>query len=386
MTHAQKDADLWPWVCPCGRINKKQATACALCQTHWSKGRRHDTTPRMYQWQQNEDWDWNSGWNQGDASHAAQSPRGRSKGKPGKSPRKRSAGRKGQGKGMPPEQTGKGKFGEASTDLAQPSPFNVSAKGGQPALAQQPWPAFETMSFGPFPVSNPGIAASNVSPFPVAASAAPVTPSLGSTTPASSNNIEMAAALRNAYKDKPVPPEVQEILDRADQELGRNNIKALHSATAALGRAQKKLREVVTMRNSQRLMWTKHVTEAVAIWENQLESYRIGQAQLTEQAVFARMEVGNARKQIAELSARVDGSKAPEPPPAIVEETATEETDVEEQQLRAKLQEALKACASALGIEMPNAPHQTIHVIPDDDDQDRTSKRPRSLEPGHGSS
>eukprot|EP00435_Cladocopium_sp_Y103_P074719 s1005_g50.t1 len=377
MAHAQKEADLWPWVCPCGRINKKQAITCALCHTHWSQGKRHDTTPKVYQWQQSEDWDWTSNWNQsqGDSGRNAQSPRGRQKGQTGKSPRKRSARRK--GKGMPPETTSKGKFDESGPDAMQPSPLNASAKGGQATMTLQPWPSFEPMGFGPFPTSA---TAASASPFPAAAPVSATVPASGSTFQVPSSNIEMATAKR------------QSCSSRSSGNLGscRPRTGSQQHQSPAFGYHQfRPCSEEAQGGCEHAQLSTSYVDQAHHRSSGDLGE-SAGELSFSSSTAHGTgcvcsNEVGTAHKQIAELSARVDGSKAPEPPPAIVEENATEETDLEEQQMRSRLQDALKACASALGVEMPTAqPQAEIQIIPDDDEGDRVNKRQRSTDPGRG--
>ena len=77
------------------------------------------------------------------------------------------------------------------------------------------------------PDMTPSFNLPRMSPFPDPSAAA------SSVAAASSSSIaEMANALRNATR---TPPAMQEFLDRADQEQGKNNIKALRTATTSLG-------------------------------------------------------------------------------------------------------------------------------------------------------
>lgn len=108
---------------------------------------------------------------------------------------------------------------------------------------------------------------------------------------------------------------------------------------------------------------------------------------MTEQAGKAREDITAARQLIAELSAKAGGGPAPTPPPIREEEVATEDqADLEEQKLRGRLQDALKACASSLGVEPSPAQQQNqdITTVPSDGEDGPTAKRQRSLEPGSG--
>jgi len=181
------------------------------------------------------------------------------------SPRSRQA--KGKGKGK-----WKGK-GKTKGELAF-SPFG-SGKGAMPSLP--PWPAWETPEIG-------------ASPFQTAQSGK------GSTMQ------EMAVHLRQAYKEKETPSDVQAFLDKAEKEYSRNNIKSLHAATKNLDHAQKALRDAVNAKKEHRLQWTKHVSEGIKVLEAQLESYRVHQATLSEHASRAREEIETSRRILKEVS------------------------------------------------------------------------------------
>lgn len=106
---------------------------------------------------------------------------------------------------------------------------------------------------------------------------------------------DMAVHLRQAYKDKETPSDVQAFLDTAEKEYSRNNIKSLHAATKSLDHAQKALRDAANAKKEHRLQWTKHGSEGIKVWEAQLESYRVHQATLSEYASRAREEIETSR-------------------------------------------------------------------------------------------
>ena len=185
---------------------------------------------------------------------------------------------------------------------------------------------------------------------------------------------EMAAHLRQAYKEKEAPPDVQAFLDKAEKEFSRNNIKSLQAATKSLDHAQKALRDAVQAKKEHRLQWTKHVGDGVKIWETQLESFRVHQAALSEQASKARAEIELSRrilKEVSESSVKEGNLSIPQP---IQEETEDANTDnavdPEEQKLRDQLQGVLNACAGSLGLQATEVQIQEVS----DDDQHRTTK------------
>ena len=153
--------EAYPWVCPCGRLNKKSADVCAVCWGHWTKGKKHDVTPKpntyggTSQW--SESWDkWDSNWEQSQkwedwaetesVRQSSQSPRGRSQWQDTLSPRQRNA--KGKGKG-------KWKNKGMSKAEASGSPFG-QGKGGFAPLP--PWPAWNAPepSQSPFQAAQSG--------------------------------------------------------------------------------------------------------------------------------------------------------------------------------------------------------------------------------------
>ena len=350
--------ETFPWVCPCGRLNKKSAEVCVVCWGHWTKGKKHDVTPKQKtygdnsQWSESwENWDQSQEWEHwGEAEsvrQSSQSPRGRQQWQDTQSPRQRNV--KGKGKG---KWKGKGK----TKSEASGSPFG-QAKGGLAPLP--PWPAWN--------VPEP-----SQSPFQTAQSAK------------NSTMQEMAVHLRQAYKEKDnIPQEVQAFLEKADKEYSKNNIKSLHAATKNLDHAQKALREAVEAKKDHRLQWTKHVSEGIKVWETQLESYRVHQATLSEHASKARLEIEASRKILKEVSdsAVKEGNLSiPQPILEEAEDSNADHVDQEEQKLRDKLQGVLNACAGSLGLQV--GPDAQVQEVSDDDKETIPQhKRPRSVEP-----
>eukprot|EP00435_Cladocopium_sp_Y103_P009274 s5488_g2.t1 len=363
--------DSYPWICPCGRLNRKTAEYCAIstCHKHWSLGKMHDVTPKRsttYRWDETweqpnwreetwEDETWTDWEGQATPRKHAQSPRGRQPTQQDQSPRSRA---KGKGKA-------KGKSKRQDADIQAGHPFGKGSFASMP-----PWPTWDVTEAG-------------ISPFQSNAQ---------SSTPAAdpidlSSMQEAATHLRLAYKDPDSrPPEVQSFIERAEREANRSNIKSLHATTRGLDKAQKALQDAVTAKKEHRLHWTKHVSEGIKVWEAQLESYRVHQANLSEHAAKARAEITAARRNIQLLSDRAvtEGSAAiPQPIRAEAEDAVVDVLDdPDEQKLRKQLQGVLNACASSLGISVDQASEEKgVQEILSDNDEDKPSKRPRSAEP-----
>eukprot|EP00435_Cladocopium_sp_Y103_P022121 s4354_g5.t1 len=346
------DFETYPWVCPCGRLNRKTAFNCAICRKHWSFGKKHDVTPKKqkkmpYHWEEpwEENWDdqtweeetWDE-WKEPSTPRrqASQSPRGRQTPRTDQSPRSRAKGTKGKSKGKSKGKQ-KGQDGKAQAS----HPF------GKGSAAMPPWPTWDVTDAG-------------ISPFQ--SSSAAMTPELQEI-----NSMQEAAShLRLAYKDPDArPAEVQAFLDRAEREANRSNIKSLHATTRALDKAQKALQDAVSARKEHRLLWTKHVSEGIQVWESQLESYRVHQANLSEQAAKARAEIAAARRNIQNLS----------------DQAVTEGNVAIPQPIRAEAEDAITN-SLGLAVDTP-ADAQGVQEISEDegDKGDKPMKRPRSVEP-----
>ena len=352
--------EAYPWVCPCGRLNKKSSNLCVICWSHWTSGKKHDVTPKQPTYGSDKKWDsawndWDHGWESwsqqwDDAEsvgrQSSQSPRGRAFPQEDYSPRGRNHKGKGKFKG---KNKGKGK-----------SDTNVSPFGpGSGSSAQLP----------SWPVWNPP--ETSVSPFQSAQ------PTKNSTMQ------EMAVHLRQAYKEKEAPADVQAFLDKAEKELSRNNIKSLQAATKSLDHAQKALRDAVQAKKEHRLQWTKHVADGIKIWEAQLENFRVHQAALSEQASKARAEIELSRKvlkEVSENSVKEGNLSIPQPIQEETEDASTDNAvDQEEQKLRDQLQGILKACAGSLGLQATE--DQVQEVSDEERDSAPQQKRQRSAEP-----
>ena len=310
---------------------------------------KHDVTPKQKTYGGSNQWeDWSTWETWADADRSArqqsQSPRARQNRQGSYSPR----GRKGKGKN-------KGK-GKSKMEYSN-SPFGAG-KGGSAPLP--PWPVWNA----------PEVSAS---PFQSAQASK------------TSTMQEMAVHLRHAYKDSEPPSDVQAFLEKADKESSRNNIKSLQAATKSLDHAQKALRDAIAAKKEHRLQWTKHVGEGIKIWETQLESFRVHQAALSENATRARAEIESSRrilKEVSENTVREGGLSIPQPIQEESEDASQDNVaDPEEQKLRDQLQGVLNACAGSLGITVDSADSKVHDVSDEETDKIPASKRPRSIEP-----
>ena len=244
------------WKCyHCKRMNKRLADFCQSCGTHWE--------------QAIENWHW-IGADGGTPRQRSQSARrnGRAKSR-------------GDGKGKGKEKgkdKGKDKDKGKKDGLDQPfgplpTPFHYAPPSSTPSA---PWPSQETPSpFALAPVQSTGT---------------------------STSQQELVAALRKAYVDAPMPPEVKELVEKHESSGTRQITKDLHSATTLLGRAQRALKDAQQQRQTHRNAWLAHLTESMQLWEGQLEEFKRRQMALREAEQKASQDIASARSTIQQLN------------------------------------------------------------------------------------
>ena len=385
------ESELWPWRCTnCQRINKKQAMKCVICYAHWTSGTRHNTQPKQQpQHQENAGWndweEWSQEWDEwenGEGSRHWERSHSRSQSqtstKSAKSEnQKQHSSKKGKSKGK-----GKGRKGKFKDNA------NASLQSPFAPLAAElpPRPSLEN-------------AAANLMPTIPTTS----TPFMAAQANESiAQKREVVNALKNAYTDPVMMPQdtkdlilkMEADIERMEKEHSKATTKNLHSATTALGKAQKTLTEALEARRAHRSRWTKHVAEAAKTWEAQLHDYRLQQASLQEVAVKARMDIETARNAIQTLSSKATpATLAAMPSIAAITaeaEDLTLDADNEEETIQQQMQMVLQSCAASLGVEVTQSgaaksPSEMESDLADASKADQNrSKRPRSLEPFGG--
>ena len=185
---------------------------------------------------------------------------------------------------------------------------------------------------------------------------------------------EVVQALKNAYPDHAtVPPDTKDLIEKMEKDIeklekenSKSTTKNLHSATTALGKAQKTLTEALDARRAHRLRWTKHIADAVKLWESQLHEYRQQQASFQEVASKARADIEFARSAIQTLSTKATTATLASMPPITPISAETEDlvgdADPETEKVQQQLQNILQSCAAALWVEMQGAESTTAAV------------------------
>lgn len=247
-------------------------------------------------------------------------------------------------------------------------------------------------SFTPFGKFQPGTTppspwttAPALSPFPTASSS-----TSGAASAQATNQQELVKALLACYPDaKQMPPHVKELVDKSSVESAKAVTRAMHTATTALGKAKQTHMDLIESKKLHRSNWMKHLQASVHLWQKQLEEYRTRQGELQAAIAQAAKSVELARRQIQALNS--GDSAAPNLAASEEAEDVQPENqqDLEEEQLRASLQQTLTACEQSLG---PAEPPQKIEDSDEDLDGEaadgekakadgRAKSRKRSAEP-----
>ena len=187
-----------------------------------------------------------------------------------------------------------------------------------------------------------------------------------------------------------MPQEVKEYIERLEKETAKTVTKTLHSATTAMGKAQKTLAETLQAKKQHKARWTAHITEAIKTWQSQLQDYRKQQNSLQEVVNKAKADIEQYKTSIQQLTTTVPGASEatmPTIPAAMEIEDASQDADKVEEKLQLQLQTVLRSCAESLGLDLPTSAEEfsAMEDLTKEDDEENSRKRLRSLEPFGGS-
>lgn len=186
-----------------------------------------------------------------------------------------------------------------------------------------------------------------------------------------------------------MPQDVKEYVERLEKETAKTVTKTLHSATTAMGKAQKQLAETLAAKKQHKVRWTAHITEAIKTWQSQLQDYRKQQNSLQETVNKAKADIEQHKASIQQLTTTVPGASfAALPSMPAATEVEDLDADSMEEKLQLQLQSVLRSCAESLGLELPalrEALDTMEDLTKDEEDEANVRKRPRSLEPFGGS-
>lgn len=230
---------------------------------------------------------------------------------------------------------------------------------------KKPAPEEKDGAFTPFGKFQPGTAPSPwttapaLSPFPAASSS-----TSGAASNQANNQQELVKALLACYPDaKQMPQHVKELVDKTNVESAKAVTRTMHTATTALGEAKQSHMDLIESKKLHRNNWMKHPQASVHLWQKQLEEYRTRQGELQAAIAQAAKSVELARRQIQALNSGEAATPAEEAT-EDVQPPVESQQDLEEEQLRASLQQTLAACEQSLGA----GPTETPQKIEDSDE------------------
>ena len=271
---------------------------------------------------------------------------------------------------------GKGKKGRGGKDKGkqpeQTSPFQAGSKGFAA------WSSMDASAFTP---------TTTLSTNPFASASA-------SSSSLIAEKQEWIEALRKAYPGpSDMPEDTKRLVEKTEREYGRRGIKNLHQASTYLGKVKDHLGEVTDKRRAHRSLWMKHLANGIQVWEQQPEEYRKHQAFLAEEAGKARSEITSTSRIIQQLGHTAGGAAAPPPVTPVSGHGGRHRGSCGQRRgIHAQsYKQCLRNCAGSLGLDLDAS--KTVEIQDDgegveEQDKDKPTKRPGSLEPvgaGNGS-
>ena len=247
-------------------------------------------------------------------------------------------------------------------------------RGGAEQQAHQqhptipPWPSQETST------------TATQAPIPPAQSAASV------------SNAEWLAVVRKSYPDlSQAPEDIQKSCRESGEGIFEGSVERFEQGIQSSGQSSAPADQ---HQGSQGFApdrnWLKHLKDSVASWQKQLQVFKDQQQEYGEQMLKAQQELTSSRRHLQNLNKQAAATGTPvstvsgesQPEPTDLENSAAFEMEAQAlvQQVQESLQQSIAAAAT---------PNETME-IQSDEDGDRRSKRPRSMEPfggpeaGHG--
>ena len=199
----------------------------------------------------------------------------------------------------------------------------------------------------------------------------PVVPSVTTQT---SEDAELVLAVRAEYPDlTKAPLSIQNAVAKAERRLTPQQLASgLHKTSNAVSQASKELKALRDAKTKHRERWLKHLQDSVNSWEQQLKLYSEQQSNYQNLILKARRDLGTARQTLEDLNQKADDDVESDIAP---EDPSTGDTEVTNlvQQVQTVLQACVKVASKVETME-----------VSDEEAQEPTSKRQRSLEPFGG--
>ena len=209
---------------------------------------------------------------------------------------------------------------------------------------------------------------------------APVPP-----TASALSHAELLSAVRKNYPDiTQAPEDIQRAVEKAEKFTSKALTTDLNKASKQVGKAARQLSQVKDARTSHRQNWLKHLKDSVVSWQKQLQLFKDQQKEYGDQLNRAQQELNIARRHLQQLNKQAAAVGAPlstktgDAIPESVEGDTNSTFEMEAQALVQQVQESLQQSIAAA-----SKTDEAMEVL--SDEEDRRTKRPRSMEPFGGS-
>lgn len=330
------DMETYPWHCSCGRLNGKRHVHCPTCKAHWSVGVPHSNEPKSprtynYHEDQSEQWDWQN------------------------------RGRKTQRKWK----------GHQHRPYDRSESARRSAKGGGKSKGNKGADPYAAPAISPWPSQDTSASTVQQAPVPPTASAL--------------SHAELLTAVRKNYPDiTQAPEDIQRAVEKAEKFTSKALTTDLNKASKQVGKAARQLSQVKDARTSHRQNWLKHLKDSVVSWQKQLQLFKDQQKKYGDQLNRAQQELNTARRHLQQLNKQAAAVGAPlstetgDAIPESAEWDTNSSFEMEAQALVQQVQECLQQSIAAA-----SKTDEAMEVL--SDEEDRRTKRPRSMEPFGGS-
>lgn len=332
-------SDAYPWLCRCGRRNRKTMDYCPSCTRHWRTGTPiEQNEERSYATWSEDQRGWDAPW-----VHSGSSPRQRTT-----SPRQR----------QPKKNRRKKNKTQMDADGRNQS------RGRGPASAQQP---LTPPPPPPLPTAPQWAHLQNT--VPLADPPAPVTSQ-------EAQQLKECVALLHKYEEG-LPPEVQSYVQGIKAKDVKRSVKTLHSAVTSMGRSRDELQAAIAARSQMHSTWRTFLADSITRFQAYGQDFATQEENLVARIQEAKKAFEQAKENLSVEKAKASSLDT------TVQEVSDEETEIKDVVLAApdKITESLNHLTSSLeGLRSQAA---------DLEKEEQKHKRPRladaeSAKPGSG--
>ena len=158
---------------------------------------------------------------------------------------------------------------------------------------------------------------------------------------------ELVKELRDAFPDEDEMPEgVRKMMEKYDPQSGRQLTSAMHKATKALGKSRDNLKKFQEARTKHRSRWLVHLKALMETLSQQVDAFEKQQKDYTTKILDMQRSIQATRRDLQKLNVQAAADNKLEIPSTLAEDehNMDQVVDVEEDSLRAQVQDLLNKC------------------------------------------